>query len=184
MLNRSDLRQSGSELKRGRMMKCSGLICALAAATLVAALLASAGSAQQPGERTFKLIEEDASAAFGDVTPRSSNQNDPRFSGGDMHVFTSKLFDETNARVGQLYAQCITVRGGRSFQQALFQCSATIELPDGTISLNTAFRGNQHDEDVLTAVTGGTGAYEGARGSISQRNLPQGRMENTVHLLP
>ena len=36
----------------------------------------------------------------------------------------------------------------------------------------------------MSAVTGGTGAYEGVRASISQRNLPRGRMENTIHLLP
>ncbi len=45
-------------------------------------------------------------------------------------------------------------------------------------------RGNQRDEDVTTAITGGTGAYEGARGSLAQRNVPNGRMENTIHLLP
>ena len=183
MLKRSDSRQSGSKSKRGRM-KCSGLMGALAAATLAAAVLASTGGAQQPGDRTFKLIEVDESAAFGDVAPRSSNQGNPRFSGGDMHVFTSRVFDEANGRVGRLYAQCVTVRAGRSFKQALFQCSATVVLRDGTIAVNTAFRGNQDDEDVLSAVTGGTGAYEGARGTISQRNLPHGRVENTVHLLP
>ena len=160
------------------------VIAALAAAGVLAAMTASTGGAQAPGARTFKLIEEDESAAFGDVAPRSPNSRNPRFSGGDMHVFTSRLFDEANRRVGRFYAQCITVRGGRTFLQASFQCNGTIELRDGTIAISGAFRGNQRDEDVLTAVTGGTGAYEGARGSISQRNLPRGRMENTVHLLP
>jgi hypothetical protein len=165
-------------------MKRSALIVSLAAAIALAAVLASTGGTQPPGDRTFKLIEEDESAGFGDVSPKSRNSRNPRFSGGDMHVFTSRLFDEANRRVGSLYAQCITVRGGRTFVQARFQCSATLALRDGTIAVNTAFRGNQRDEDVLSAVTGGTGAYEGARGSISQRNLPRGRMENTVHLFP
>ena len=163
-------------------MKRCALLAALAA--VFAAMLASTGGAQVPDGRTFKLVEEDESAAFGDVAPRSQNSRNPRFSGGDMHVFTSRLFDDANTRVGRLYAQCITVRGGRTFVQASFQCNATIELRDGTLAISGAFRGNQRDEDVLTAVTGGTGAYEGARGSISQRNLPRGRMENTVHLLP
>jgi allene oxide cyclase-like protein len=165
-------------------MKRSALIILLAAVVVLAGVVASTGGAQPPGGRTFKLIEEDESAAFGDVVPRSHNNRNPRFSGGDMHVFTSRLFDEANRRVGRLDAQCITVRGGRTFVQARFQCSATITLRDGTIAVNTAFRGNQRDEDVLSAVTGGTGAYEGARGSISQRNLPRGRTENTVHLFP
>ena len=34
------------------------------------------------------------------------------------------------------------------------------------------------------AVVGGNGAYEGARGSITERELPKERTENTVHLLP
>ncbi len=165
-------------------MKLRTLIAPLAAATVLAAILASTGGAQPPGGRTFKLIEEDQSQAFGDVAPRSPDTRNPRFSGGDMHLFTSRLFDETNKPAGKLLAQCITVRAGRTFVQASFQCSATIVLRDGTIAVNTAFTGNQRDEDVLSAVTGGTGAYEGARGSISQRNLPNGRMENTIHLLP
>ena len=165
-------------------MKRTALLVSLAATILLAAVLAPTGGAQSAGERTFKLIEEDESAAFGDVAPRSRNDRNPRFSGGDMHVFTSRLFDEENRRVGRLYAQCTTVRSGRTFVQARFQCSATLVLRDGTIAVNTAFDGNQRDEDVLAAVTGGTGAYQGARGSISQRNLPGGRMENTVHLLP
>jgi len=160
------------------------IIVCLAAAAILAAVLASTGSAQQPTGRTFTLIEHDDSEAFGDVAPRSSNQQNPRLSGGDMHVFTSKLFDEDNHNVGSVFAQCITVRGGRTFLQARFQCSATLILRDGTLAVNSAFRGSQRDEDVPSAVTGGTGAYEGARGSISYRNLPKGLMENTVHLLP
>lgn len=165
-------------------MKLFALIGTLVASAGVTAMLASTGGAQQPSGQTVKLIEEDESAAFGDVVPLSRNTSNPRFSGGDMHVFTSRMFDEANKPVGKLYAQCITVRGGRTFEQALFQCSSTLVLRDGTIAVNTAFRGNQRDEDVQSAVTGGTGAYEGARGSISQRNLPGGRMENTVRLLP
>jgi allene oxide cyclase-like protein len=165
-------------------MKLRALIAALAAAAVLAAVLASTGGAQAPGGRTFKLIEEDESAAFGDVAPRSRDTRNPRFSGGDMHVFTSRYSDEANKPAGKLSAQCITVRGGRTFVQARFQCSATLILRDGTITVSGAFSGNQRDEDVLTAITGGTGAYEGARGSVSQRNLPGGRMENTIHLLP
>jgi hypothetical protein len=175
---------TGIHEEGSRTMKRTALIVSLATAIALAAVLASTGGAQQSGGRTFKLIEEDESAAFGDVAPRSRNKRNPRFSGGDMHVFTSRVFDEANRRVGKLYAQCITVRGGRTFVKARFQCNATLALRDGTIAVNTAFDGSQRDEDVLSAITGGTGAYEGARGSISQRDIPRGRTENTVHLLP
>lgn len=165
-------------------MTTKALIAFLTAAVLLTAALASTGGAQAPDARTFKLIESDESQAFGDIAPLSKNKRNPRFSGGDMHVFTSRYVNEANQPVGKLYAYCITVRGGRTFVQASFQCSASIVLKDGTLAGSVAFRGNQRDEDVLTAITGGTGAYEGARGSLKQRNLPNGRMENTIQLLP
>ncbi len=165
-------------------MKRNALIACLIAALPLAAAHVSTGGAQAPDGRTFKLIETDESQAFGDVAPLSKNKRNPRFSGGDMHVFTSRYVDDANKPAGRLYAYCITVRGGRTFVQASFQCNATIVLRDGTLAGSVAFRGNQRDEDVLTAITGGTGAYEGARGSLSQRNLPRERIENTIHLLP
>jgi hypothetical protein len=38
--------------------------------------------------------------------------------------------------------------------------------------------------EATIAVVGGTGAYEGARGSITDRDLPHGRTGDTIHLLP
>lgn len=165
-------------------MKLKAIIATSAAALLVTAAVAPTGGAEAPDGRTFTLIEADESQAFGDVVPLSKNKSNPRFSGGDVHVFTSRYVDEANKPVGRLHAYCITVRSGRTFVHASFQCAATLVLKDGTLAASVAFRGNQRDEDVLTAITGGTGAYEGVRGSLAQRNLPDGRMENTIHLLP
>lgn len=160
----------------------------LAAALLVVALLASAGGAQQPGERTFKLIGfEPVSQAFGDVAPRSKNRRNPRFSGGDLYLVTRKFFDESNAPVGKLYQHCVAVRGGRTFERSTFQCIGTWRLRDGAIMTAVGFRATERDEDVPLAITGGTGAYEGARGQISTRFVGPGekaRAEHTVHLLP
>jgi hypothetical protein len=165
-------------------IKRTAVVAPLAAAALLAALLESTGGAQQPGERTFKLILKDESAALGDVAPTSRNQRDPRISGGDQHVFTSTVFDEAQKRVGKFYGQCVAVRGGRTYRQSTFQCQGTFVLRDGAIAVSVAFRATQRDEDVSLAVIGGTGAYEGARGQVSTRILPGGREEKTVHLLP
>lgn len=179
----SDVR-SISRTREPRQAKRYALAAMLAAAIVSAVALTPTGGAQQPNGRTFKLIEQDESSAFGDTGARSRNRRNPRFSGGDLHVFTSRIFNEANARVGRLYAHCVAVRGGRDFTRALFRCGGTFVLRDGTIVVDAAFRGNQDDEDVPLAVTGGTGAYEGARGSVKVRGLPRDRMENTVHLLP
>jgi hypothetical protein len=163
-------------------------VALLAAGAVVAALLASTGGAQQPGERTFKLIgSEPVSQAFGDVAPRSKNRRNPRFSSGDLYLITRKLFDESNAPVGKLYQHCIAVRGGRTFRRSTFQCIGTWRLRDGAITTAVGFRATERDEDVPLAITGGTGAYQGARGQISTRFVGQGeqaRAEHTVHLLP
>jgi hypothetical protein len=160
----------------------------LAGATLAAIILGTAlvasGGAQQPGERTFKLIEQEASFGFVDNPPRSQgNPRNPRISAGDVTVFTSRLFNEANQRAGALFVDCTAVRGGRNFGRAYFQCEGTYRLADGTLTAVAAFRGSEGDTLTIT-IAGGTGAYEGARGSIASRPLPRNRTESTVHLLP
>ena len=71
-------------------------------------------------------------------------------------------------------------RGGK-FARARSQCNGTYALSDGTLAASAVVRGGQLP---TIAVVGGTGAYEGARGSITDRDLPRGRVEATVHLLP
>jgi hypothetical protein len=174
--------------KEGRMsrraVRLGALIGPVGAAAVLAAVLAATGSAQAPGERTFKLVEAEGSAAFGDVAPRSDDDRSPRFSGGDQKVFTSRVFDQSGRRVGRGDYHCIAVHGARTFAQVRFQCTGTVTLRDGTIAMSVAYGGNQREEDVALAVIGGTGAYEGARGQISARNLPSERLESTFHLLP
>jgi Allene oxide cyclase len=147
------------------------------------AVLASAGGAQGPGERTFTVTEKDEHVALVDLPPRSPDRRNPRISPGDLDVFTTKLFDASGRRVGRTDAHCIAVRAGRSFDRARFHCNGTATFRDGTIAVSVAFGDGQAEEDVRLAITGGTGAYEGARGSVSSRHISGGRIENTFHLL-
>ena len=149
-------------------------------ASAVTAMLVSDGGAQALGERTFTVIEKEGSVALIDLPPRAN----PRISPGDLDVITSKLFDASGRRVGRTDAYCIAVRAGRSFGRARFHCNGTATFRDGTIAVSVAFGDGQTEEDAPLAITGGTGAYEGARGSVSSRNISGGRLENTFHLLP
>ena len=164
-------------------IKTTAAVVALLASA-VAALLVSASGALEPGERTFKVIEKVGIVALIDLAPKTHNRRNPRISPGDLDVFTTKLFDESDRRVGRTDAHCIAVRAGRSFDRARFHCNGTATFRDGTIAVSVAFGDCQTDEDVRLAITGGTGAYEGARGSVSSRNISDGRLENTFHLLP
>jgi hypothetical protein len=146
-----------------------------------AGLLAAGGGAQAPGERTFTLTIREGSEGFVDNPPQGSRRR-PRISPGDEVVFTQRAFDAANARVGTVYAHCIAVRGGTE-ARATFHCDGNYVLRDGAIAVSAAFRGSEGG-NLTIAVTGGTGAYEGARGSITSREASGNATEDTVHLLP
>jgi hypothetical protein len=162
------------------MRRVAMLVTVAVAVTVIAGMLTTGGAAQAPGERTFKLIQGSGGTfKLIDNAPKARNPRNPRFSVGDAFLFTSPLFNEANNRIGFLQAYCAVARGGR-FPRATSQCHGTYALRDGTLAASALLRRGK----ATIAVVGGTGAYEGARGSIIDRALPRGRIENTVHLLP
>jgi hypothetical protein len=149
------------------------------AATVIPGILTSGGAAQAPGERTFKIIEgSGGTSKFIDNAPKARNPRNPRLSVGDAFAFSEPLFNKANNRIGKLHLYCAVTRGGK-FARASSQCNGTYALRDGTLAVSAVSRG-----EATIAVVGGTGAYEGARGSITDRDLPRSRTEATVHLLP
>ena len=162
------------------MKRVATLATAAVAATVIAAILTTGGAAQGPGERTFKIIEgAGGTFKFVDNPPKAKNPQNPRLSVGDAFVFTTPLFNEANKRIGNLHVYCAVTRGGPN-RRAASQCNGTFALRDGTLAASAVLEG----EDAKIAVVGGTGAYEGARGSITDKDLPRDRTEDTVHLLP
>ena len=163
------------------MRRVATLATVAVAATVIAGILTTGGAAQVPGERTFKIIEGSGSTfKFIDNAPKARNRRNPRLSVGDALIFTTPLFNEANNRIGRLHVYCVVTRGGK-FPRSRSQCNATYVLRDGTLAASGVVRGDQLP---TIAVVGGTGAYEGARGSVTDRRLPRGRTEATVHLLP
>ena len=162
------------------MQRLALLAAAAAAAIVIAGILTTSGGAQEPGERTFKIIEGSGGTfGFVDNPPKARNPRNPRLSAGDAFVFTTPLFNEANRRIGTLHVYCAVTRGGTQ-RRAASQCNGTYDLRDGSLAASAVLAG----DDATIAVVGGTGAYEGARGSITDRDLPRDRTEDTVHLLP
>jgi len=152
-------------------------IPAAAAAVAMIILLPGAGSAQQAGgEQTFKLVEPGKGAAFKfiDIPPRAKRN---RPSPGDGFVFTTPLKDASGASAGTLTAQCTFTPKNKSI------CNGIFRLKNGMIT------GTTESSDSLTtviAITGGTGAYEGARGTITSVNRSRADnspADDTVHIL-
>jgi hypothetical protein len=160
-------------------MKRLGVVVVVAAIA-AAAVFVTTGDAQRAGEQTLVLIEKEGADFFVDNPPKSKGRTF-HVSPGDLAVVRVPLYDEADVRQGTAHVSCIATRGG-VINKAVFLCTGTLKLKDGTIGFSTVFVG-QSDERIA-AVTGGTGAYEGARGSIDSEFGTDGNRIDTVHLLP
>jgi hypothetical protein len=151
------------------------VVAALAAVALCVAGVAGAAG-QTPGT-TFHLVEKDEGFNFVDNKPTS---NKHVASIGDMFAFTSSLWTPAHKRAGSLQASCVVTSGGK---HPAFECTGTFGLAGGQLELQTSMRDGVNPTNI--AIVGGTGAYEGALGSIKavSRGENSPYTDDTVHLL-
>jgi hypothetical protein len=156
--------------------------------SVIAVITASGGSAQTPGERTIAFFEDGSSGTFAfiDNRPHSpvANPDSPRarFSLGDQAAFSERLLDRAGGKpVGRVFATQTVVAGSR-FPNVINLMHAVFRLQDGQIVIDAAVDA-RHPEKVRAAVTGGTGAYEGARGTFTTRPGDTGNADQIL-LLP
>jgi hypothetical protein len=155
---------------------------ALAAAALTAAVISATAGGQAAQGRTIQLTELAKGGTFGFVdNPPRGTMRRPRFSPGDSEAFSSVLADASGRHVGRLNVQC-TVTGGRSARTARVVCTGVFGLPDGTLAVTASLVGEP--STVNAAVTGGTGAYVGARGQLMSVSHRNGSSSDTIQLLP
>jgi hypothetical protein len=161
------------------------LTLSAAAAVTVAIVVAANGSAQTTGGRTLTLFENVAHerSTLVDNAPKSPSKNPEsrrfRLSVGDELVNRTPMLDRKGgARVGTSYAHAVIVNG-KTFGSASLQANIVLALRDGTIALAGLVGTAQRP----FAVVGGTGAYEGARGSAAEKETGGGA-ELTIRLLP
>jgi len=135
--------------------------CALA--VLVAAVAASARQpdrAQAQGTSSVTVIEHAAS----DTTTDTGKSGD---SAGDVLTFANSVFDASDARkVGTDQGYCIRIVPGRSYE-----CTWTTALKGGQLVVAGPFFDKR---DSTLAITGGTGRYRDARGTMDLHALANG----------
>jgi Dirigent-like protein len=150
-----------------------------AAATVTLSIAGAAGAANGTGV-TMHLVEKDAGGNFVDNKPYAK-PGAHTASIGDMFVFSSTLLTRANKHAGMLYGSCIAATAGKS---PTFECTGTFTLAGGDLALQTITR--EPDKVTHIAIVGGTGAYEGARGSITSvsRGPNSNYSDDTIHLLP
>ena len=150
------------------------LLATLAAGTAVAAAVALPATGQEtPAARTLTLTSVQAQGAEHavDAPPRGDSV-------GDRFVFASTL-RATGKLVGRMEGDCLAV----DLKFEGMQCTLTAVLADGSIALQGAsltkrIPGATVPSQDVYAITGGTGAYLGAAGTM--RRSGNGKSDTDV----
>jgi hypothetical protein len=120
-------------------------------ASLAALTLAVAANSAVAAEQ-LKLVERPVGETTVDLAAKGDSV-------GDMLVFANGVFDAANkTQLGSDQGYCIRTIVGKSWE-----CIWTLTLKTGQITVEGPF---MDAGDSLFAVTGGTGKYVGARGTL------------------
>lgn len=138
---------------RGRL-RVTLAAASIAALALVVSMISVsvAGPAAGPNVTRLVVVEHATTDTTVDLTTNGDST-------GDLLTFHNELFDETNTDVvGTDQGDCVRIEVGVSWE-----CRWVNFLDGGSITVEGPF----FDEGASAlAITGGTGAYRGARGSM------------------
>ena len=133
------------------------LATALAFAGLVA------GSAHADGRHVIRLTE-----AHPDAQPTFVDTGKPGPTVGDVAVFRDDVL-RGGETAGAFREVCTVVDLAGGPATSTFECTGSLALKEGTISIEGPFTPAAAEQ--AAAVTGGTGAYRGARGEVAIRAI-------------
>jgi allene oxide cyclase len=133
-------------------MKRAVISAAVAAgAILVFAVVSATAGGSRSADSTVRVIEHATSDAVTNGTADDS--------AGNVLTFANEVFDSTDAKkVGSDQGYCIRIVVGKTWE-----CNWTTFLSAGQITVEGPF---SDTGNTVLAITGGTGAYRNARGSM------------------
>jgi hypothetical protein len=165
-------------MKRVHVLTISGL-----AAIAVALLLVTSGSAQSTGGRTLTFFESNKGSTFKFIDEPPKSRRGHEISIGDEIAFSQPILDRRGGTaIGRAYGTGTFVKGTKP-GNALVLGRGALKLADGEIIVEGLLRSTDSPHTDTLAVVGGTGAYEGARGSFSSEQASSGS-QDTIRLLP
>ena len=162
-------------------MRLAILAAALVAAAVVAVPVL-ADTSPDGKTITFKELNKGSRFGFIDNPPKNSHRKAPKFSIGDQFVLANPLQDSAGAD-GELRAICTATKAApfnNNINGSHPICLGGFTLRDGTLYANVT---DASGKQTKGAITGGTGAYAGARGTFESVNTKSGS-NDTITLLP
>ena len=152
------------------------LIVGAVAASTTALLLAVTGSAQPQGRVVHVIVHE---VQFTDI-----NHPPKKFSQGDEFVLRGKLFETRTSKkqIGSSGGSCVFVVAARHKSAA--QCTNVFFLPEGKITAIGGVWFRSSLQTFTVPIVGGTGAYNGAEGTLVIKQLRGGKSNLTFKLKP
>jgi hypothetical protein len=142
------------------------VVVAVALTAVLLAAVTALGSGLHRGHgkgshgKTFTVVEH----ATTDATTDTGAKGD---SAGDILTFANQVFDSNDSnQVGTDQGSCIRIVAGASYE-----CTWTTFLPGGQITVEGPF---YDAKDSTLAITGGTGRYRNARGTMDLQSRAGG----------
>jgi Dirigent-like protein len=145
----------------------------LPAALAVAVLLPAAGQARSA--LVIRLVSVNTSTSVKDTPPTGASVGDSFTETSRLRNAVAQFGKPKGAVVGSDRATTTLV----SAQAVRMQ--GTVRLPGGTLTIRGRVTGTQRS--VTVPVTGGTGRFAGARGTVTAAALPDGRSASNVYRL-
>ena len=146
----------------------TAIAASFAVATLASGLGASSIGASS-GVASLRFYERSGATHVIDNAPKGKQAGR-----GDLVLYANPIFDRQGTQVGTDHGVCIVLGTGQS------QCDSTLALPKGQI-VTHGLQGAKSGFDL--AVIGGTGAYSGARGTMTMRPIKDGGSTLLISLL-
>jgi hypothetical protein len=139
-------------------------------AIVAAAVLLGPGASAQSG-RTLTFTELEKGSTF--IHIRNTKTKSPQSNSlGDVLAFTNPLADSSKRVVGKLHVNCTTTIGASNFLKSVITCSGILVLRDGTLTMQANVTPGA--PTTTGRVTGGTGAYANARGTLVSKSGANG----------
>jgi hypothetical protein len=151
---------------------------ALAAAVAVPVLSQAQGTTAPPTTITFQ--ETAPKVVITDVSPKSKHGI---ASQGDQLVTSGALFDAARHRLGTISGDCTAVGPAKAIFRVALLCTVTYKVAAGQIVAAGDFA---LSGDATLPIVGGSGAYAGARGTVTSTVTPAKGFEDAdvITLLP